>query len=44
MFAHKYVRLVTEHGALYDDRVVWIKLEGVEGVTLELRVYTHPIY
>ena len=24
-------RLVTEHGALYDDRVVWIKLEGIEG-------------
>lgn len=22
---------VTEHGALYDNRVVWIKMEGVEG-------------
>ena len=27
----KYATLVTEHGALYDNRVVWIKMEGVEG-------------
>ena len=28
---HKYAKLVTEHGALCDNRVVWIKMEGVEG-------------
>ena len=27
----KYATLVTEHEALYDNRVVWIKMEGVEG-------------
>lgn len=27
----KYEKLVTDHGSLYDDRVVWIKMEGVEG-------------
>ena len=31
LLAHKYARLVTKHGTLYDDRVVWIKLEGIEG-------------
>ena len=31
LLAYKYARLVTDHGALYDNRVVWIKLEGVEG-------------
>lgn len=31
LLTHKYARFVTEHGALYDDRVVWIKLEGIEG-------------
>ena len=27
LLAHKYARLVRDHRALYDDRVVWIKLE-----------------
>ena len=27
----KYAKLVTEHGALYDNQVVWIKMKGVEG-------------
>lgn len=31
LVANKYARLVTSHGTLYDNRVVWIKLEGVEG-------------
>ena len=31
LLAHKYARLVTNHDALYEDRVAWIKLEGVEG-------------
>ena len=31
LIAHKYARLVKDHGALYDNRVVWIKLEGIEG-------------
>ena len=31
LLAHKYVRLVKDHGALYEDRVVWVKLEGIEG-------------
>ena len=32
LISQKYARFVTEHGALYEDRVVWIKLEGIEGV------------
>lgn len=31
LFASKYTRIVTEHGALYDNRFVWIKMEGAEG-------------
>ena len=31
LLAHRYARLVTDHGALYEDRVVWIKLEGIKG-------------
>lgn len=31
LLSNKYVRLVTEHGALYDNKLVWIKLEGIEG-------------
>lgn len=31
LLASKYARLVTEHGALYDNRFVWLKMEGVEG-------------
>ena len=27
LLSSKYSRLVTEHGILYEDRVVWIKLE-----------------
>ena len=31
LLSNKYSRLVIEHGALYEDRLVWIKLEGLEG-------------
>lgn len=31
MLSNKYARLVTEHGALYENMLVWIKLEEVEG-------------
>ena len=36
LLARKYARLVTDHGALYDNRVVWIKLEGIEGGNIGL--------
>ena len=29
--ASKYAKLVTEHGPLYDNRFVWLKMEGMEG-------------
>lgn len=29
LLAQKYARFITDYGALYDDRVVWIKLEGI---------------
>ena len=31
LLVHKYVKLVMAHGVLYEDKVVWIKLEGIEG-------------
>lgn len=31
LLSHKYARLVTTRGSLYDNRVVWVKLEGIEG-------------
>lgn len=44
LLAHKYARFVTDHGALYDDRVVWIKLEGIEGGNTGLAcIYTPNI-
>ena len=36
ILAQKYAKLVTSHGALYDDRVVRIKLEGIEGENIGL--------
>lgn len=42
--AHKYVKLISTHGALYDDRLVWIKLEGTEGENIGLAyVYASSI-
>lgn len=32
----KYAKLVTEHRALYDNKVVWIKMEGVEGKKIRI--------
>ena len=29
LFAHKYIRLIRVHGTMYDNRVIWIKMEGV---------------
>lgn len=40
LLASKYARLVTEHGVLYDNRLVWIKLEGVEGGKIASRTFT----
>ena len=36
LLSNKYAKLVTAIGALYDNRVVWIKLEGVEGRNIGL--------
>jgi hypothetical protein len=42
LLANKYARLVTATGSLYDDRVVWIKLEGVEGGNVGLACVYAP--
>ena len=42
LLARKYAKLVTEHGALYDNRVVWIKLEGIEGGSIGLACIYAP--
>lgn len=42
MLAQKYARLVTDHGALYNDKVVWIKLEGVEGGNIDIACVYAP--
>lgn len=34
LIANKYAKMFTMHGALYENRVVWIKLEGIEGENL----------
>ena len=34
ILSNKYAKLVTTHGTLYDDRVVWIKLECIGGGNL----------
>lgn len=38
----RYAKLVTMHGALYDNRVVWVKLEGLEGGNLGLACVYAP--
>ena len=40
--ANKYARLVTDHGTLYDNRLVWIKLEGIEGGKIGLACIYAP--
>ena len=42
LLAHKYARLVTAHGALYEDIVVCIKLEGVEGENIGIACIYAP--
>jgi hypothetical protein len=42
LLANKYARLVTATGSLYEDRVVWIKLEGVEGGNVGLACVYAP--
>ena len=42
LLTHKYARLVTYHMALYDDKVVWIKLEGIEGGNIRLACIYAP--
>jgi hypothetical protein len=44
LLAHKYAWLVTAHGSLYNDRVVWIKLEGIKGEILGSHVFMRPIF
>ena len=40
--SHKCVKLVTTHGVLCDNRVVWIQLEDIKGETLGMHRYMHP--
>ena len=42
LLANKYAKLVTATGALYENRVVWIKLEGVEGGNIGLACIYAP--
>ena len=42
ILAHKYAKLVTAHGALYDNRVIWIKFEGIEGRNIGLAYMYAP--
>ena len=42
LLANKYARLVTATGSLYEDMVVWIKLEGVEGGNVGLACVYAP--
>ena len=42
ILAHKYAKMVKAYGALYDNRVVWIKLEGIEGGNIGLACVYAP--
>lgn len=42
LLANKYAKLVMATGALYENRVVWIKLEGVEGGNIGLACVYAP--
>lgn len=42
LLSHKYARFVTKHGALYENRVVWIKLENIEGGNIGLACIYAP--
>lgn len=42
LIARKYAKLITLHGALYVDRVIWVKLEGIEGGNIGLACVYAP--
>ena len=42
LLSSKYTRLVKQDGTLYDDRVVWVKLEGIEGGNLGIACIYAP--
>lgn len=42
LLTHKYARLVTGFGALYENRVFWIKIEGIEGGNIGLACIYAP--
>ena len=46
LLAQKYARFVTDYGALYGNRIVWIKMEGIEarGETLKSHVFMRPTF
>lgn len=44
IFSSKNAKLPTMHGSFYENRIVWVKLEGIEGEISNLHVYTHPTY
>ena len=44
LLAQKYAKLVTDHGSLYDNRVVWVKLEALKEVRWGWRAFMHPTY
>lgn len=41
-FSNKLVGLVTTHGSPYEDRVVWVKLEGVEDSKIAIACICAP--
>ena len=44
LYSHKYARLVTAHRVLYDNRVVWTKIEGIGGGNIGIAcIYTSNI-
>lgn len=44
ILVNKYEKLVSEHGTLYENRVVWIRLVGIEGGNIGIAcVYTPSI-
>ena len=45
LLANKNARFVTDSGSIFEDRVIWVKMEGVEGgEILGLHVYIHPTF
>ena len=42
LISQKYAKFVTDHGSFYENRVVWVKLEGIEGGKVELTCIYAP--